>query len=328
MTSIGECAFSGCSGPTLIEIPNSVTSIGNRAFEECSNLTAVSIPNSVTSIGNGAFFDCPNLTSITIPNSVTSIGEAAFLNCSSLTSVTVDINTPLAITSNTFSNRANATLYVPAGCKSAYEAADYWKEFKEIVEIVENVTITIGSLGMGTYCSQYDLDFSGVSGIRAYIASGFKPSTGMAFIMRVEEVPANTGIMVKGTPGTYTIPVKETDMYYKNMFKGTLVSMTVPAIEDGCQNYVLRSGDYGVKFYVSHGSSTLGANKAYLQIPTSIMGAREYINFEEDNVTGIVGPEYMTQEDHGELYNLNGQRITNPKRGIYIKNGKKIMIRK
>ena len=45
------------------------------------------------------------------------------------------METPVNIGSSTFSNRANATLYVPYGCKAAYEAADCWKEFKEIVEI-------------------------------------------------------------------------------------------------------------------------------------------------------------------------------------------------
>lgn len=43
--------------------------------------------------------------------------------------------TPVAIESNTFSNRTNATLYVPCGSKAAYHEAAFWKEFKEIVEI-------------------------------------------------------------------------------------------------------------------------------------------------------------------------------------------------
>ena len=72
---------------TDLVIPNSVTSIGNRAFSGCSGLTSVNIPNSVTSIGDAAFQDCSGLTSITIPNSVTSIGSYAFDNCSGLTSV-------------------------------------------------------------------------------------------------------------------------------------------------------------------------------------------------------------------------------------------------
>ena len=92
VTSIGYRAFCKCSGLTSVVIPNSVTSIGEYAFEGCSGLTSVTIPNSVTSIGDRAFYSCSGLTSVSIGNSVTSIGEHAFSDCSGLTSVTVDKN--------------------------------------------------------------------------------------------------------------------------------------------------------------------------------------------------------------------------------------------
>jgi hypothetical protein len=134
----------------------SVTSIGEMAFSDCSGLTSLTIPNCVTSIGRSAFYGCSGLTSIIIGNSVTSIGNSAFYDCSGLTSVTVKIETPLVISWDTFSNQTNAILCVPYGSKAAYQAADYWKEFKEIVEIgdadgdgsidVNDVTSTINHI--------------------------------------------------------------------------------------------------------------------------------------------------------------------------------------
>ena len=86
---IGNDAFSGCSGLTSIEIPNSVTSIDYGAFWNCTGLTSITIPNSVTSIDYNAFRGCTGLTSIVIGNSVTSIGNNAFRDCTGLTSIVI-----------------------------------------------------------------------------------------------------------------------------------------------------------------------------------------------------------------------------------------------
>ena len=91
--SIGGSAFSGCTGLTSIEIPNSVTRIGYEAFSYCRGLTSIEIPNSVTSIGSSAFYGCTGLTSVTIPNSVTSIGNVAFCDCFYLHSIFISHKT-------------------------------------------------------------------------------------------------------------------------------------------------------------------------------------------------------------------------------------------
>jgi len=133
--SIGDNAFYGCTDLTSVTIGRGVTSIGYMTFYGCSGLTSVNIPDNVTTISDYAFRDCSGLESLTIGSGVTSYGKSAFQSCSHLTSVTVFNPTPVAITQYVFTNRKNATLYVPKGSKSAYEAADYWKEFMEIVEI-------------------------------------------------------------------------------------------------------------------------------------------------------------------------------------------------
>ena len=67
----------GCNN-SVIPDDDSVTSIGNNAFSNCTGLTSITIPDSVTSIGYAAFWGCTGLTSVTIPDSVTSIDENAF----------------------------------------------------------------------------------------------------------------------------------------------------------------------------------------------------------------------------------------------------------
>ena len=108
VTTIGYYAFSFCSGLTNIEIPNSVTTIGTSAFSGCSGLTSIIIPNSVTTIGNDAFYRCATLTSVTIPNSVTSIGTSAFGECSGLTSVSIG-NSVTSIGDRTFNGCSSLT---------------------------------------------------------------------------------------------------------------------------------------------------------------------------------------------------------------------------
>ena len=124
VTTIGDYAFSGCTGLTSVEIPNSVTTIGDFAFSGCTGLTSIEIPNSVTSIGYSAFSNCTGLTSIEIPNSVTTIGKYAFWGCTSLTRVVIP-NSATSIGYFAFEGCTNLTIYCEAESKpSGWDA--YW----------------------------------------------------------------------------------------------------------------------------------------------------------------------------------------------------------
>ena len=134
VTRINGYAFYYCSKMTSVSIPQSVTSIGLYAFSR-SGLASVTIPSSVTSLGRYAFAQCSGLKSVSIPHGITSIEDYVFEDCNNLISVTIEATTPYTIKKSTFTNRKNATLHVPKGSKTAFEAADIWNEFKEIVEI-------------------------------------------------------------------------------------------------------------------------------------------------------------------------------------------------
>ena len=78
--------------------------------------------------------------------------RSVFYNCSKLTSVIVEWETPISI-GIVFPTYNYATLYVPAGCKARYEAAEYWKDFEEIIQMAAPFPgITFADVNVKTLC--------------------------------------------------------------------------------------------------------------------------------------------------------------------------------
>ena len=150
-----------------------------------------------------------------------------------------------------------------------------------------------------------------------------------------EVVPANTALLIStadnftGTHDyTITYATGGDDHSESNMLKGTLTA-DEETEGDGCLFYrlTMHNGET-IGFWwgaAEGGKFKLGANKAYLAVPTSVVSARSGFAF-DDEATGI------SQIENGKLkienyYDLQGRKVSMPGKGLYIVNGKKVVIK-
>ena len=179
------------------------------------------------------------------------------------------------------------------------------------------VVATIGDAGYATYVASEDLDFSEVDGLTAYVVSAVSSSVTLS---PVTTVAANTGVVLKGDADTYEIPyAASTPAAVTNRLQVSDGNVT-----GGANIYVLAKKSE-VGFYPTSNGITVPEGKCY--IDTGV-GASEYLGFDfaDDQTTGIGKVAAETQAD-GVFYNLAGQRVAQPAKGLYIVNGKKVIIK-
>ena len=189
----------------------------------------------------------------------------------------------------------------------------------EVTAVPSTVSKTITAAGYATYCSPYALDFS-ESGLKAYIAN-LDGST--VKFTEVTSVPAKTGVLLKGSEGDHTIKTTTGGPLgaIQNLLVGVLEDTKVPA----GSFVLLKTDEYGVGFYKTTAESfTVGANTAYIPAITS---ARTFIGFDFDNTTTAIEGVASEKANSGEIYNLQGQRVTKTTKGLYVVNGKKVMVK-
>lgn len=358
--TIGNYTTTGCTNLTAIQVNAENTSFDSR--NDCNAVIATTtnkliigcktttIPSSVKSIGASAFAQQSLLTEMLIPATVTSIEGYAFDGCPGLESVSVEWGTPLAISAMTFRNCTNATLYVPYGTKTAYEAATGWQDFNEIVEVSpESVSIAMAT-GSGAaryaigYSSRYGLDFTNVEKVKAWVAIGYSDD-GRVIVSHINVVPPFTGLyLTTDEPGiTAEVPTTTREYYYANLLVPVVETKTVDPTEtiDGIEYTNLIVGTLNGKPTFSFLKSTVsyGPNKSVLRIPTKYIpqqavNARSMgIKFLDEEATPINNTSLEKQDDSA-IYSLLGYKMdgnTYAKgalpRGIYISNGKKIIIK-
>ena len=189
----------------------------------------------------------------------------------------------------------------------------------------ELATVKIGATGYTTYASSLKLDLSDLpEGLTAYKASTVGEST-VSFSPVEVAVPAETGLLFKGTPSkTYIVPVAASaEALTGNLLVGCVAE--TPLTTNA--NYYVMVNDEGVAKFQSLSTmgATIPAGKAYLNATGA--GARMLtFNFDAD-ATDIRGIDSVGAGDTGVIYDLQGRRVANPTKGVYIVNGKKVVIK-
>jgi hypothetical protein len=138
-------------------------------------------------------------------------------------------------------------------------------------------------------------------------------------------IPANTAVILKGTKdaGVQYFIVTATDVTIKgNSLRGTATNIETSSVTDGVV-YTLQSENHSVVFKQFAGS-TLAAGKAYLVLTEP---ARSISIRFGDAETADVEPSTLSPQPSTEVYDLMGRRVQNPTKGMYIVNGKKVVIK-
>lgn len=196
----------------------------------------------------------------------------------------------------------------------------YTKELPEtyyFTTIPEKVQMNITSAMWATYVPTEDVLFP--SEVKAYVVTNV--SEGNATATQVESVTAGTPVIVNGDAGTHTL------IKYANASAPTANMLLVSdgnVTGDGTI-YVLAVQDGQAGFAPLKSGKTLSEGKAYLKVENA-SGAK--INFVIDGeATDIRNIENAVDFSDGDWYNLQGVKVTNPQRGIYIHNGKKVVVK-
>ena len=183
-----------------------------------------------------------------------------------------------------------------------------------------NIDIYVGAAGYSTYASNFDLDFTSVTDLKAYIA---KEDNSAIKMVQINKVPKGTGILLRATDGgdnVYSVSTATTtDDVTGNLFvRGNDLVVATDAGE-GKTNYILNVVNNQLGFYKAN-DNTVAKNRAYLQ--TTVAASRINLNFDEET-TGIAEVKTNAKSD---IFNINGQRVEKAAKGLYIMNGKKFRV--
>ena len=180
---------------------------------------------------------------------------------------------------------------------------------------------TIGAAEYATFSCPAALDFSAETGLTIYTVAVNADETEVTLTEVVnKQVPANTAVVLHGPSGTYTGQVLASATPISNNH----LKIAESEMSGAAGNiYVLNKKNGVVGFYKLSDSGTLAAGKAYLQLTNPA----PMLTMTEEETTGIQSLTSSLSQGEGDCYDLSGRRVSQPKNGLYIVNGRKVVIK-
>lgn len=320
LTDIGECAFYK-SAIASITFPYSLQKIDAWAFQY-TQLTNVVIPTTTGHIGDGAFSDNANLNTVVVNGLECYLAVSAFAKCPNLTDVYITSDKEPNAERYGYPFQNNPTVHVVPNYLETFKGLNTCNttNFDSDFSIKLNKEWT-------TLTSAYNLDFSGVEGLTAYAAKYNEASDAVA-LTPVKKVKAHTGLILKGEAGkTYTVPIlASNEEGLDEATDNQLVDCVDALWSTGRDNdYFLYDG----KFVKSTNNGWALPGKSYLYISggrsnPSGSPLRVYVDNTATAIDGITNNPVVKDEAY---YNLQGVKVQRPQHGVFIHNGKKVVLK-
>jgi hypothetical protein len=274
-----------------------------------------------------AQYDLANATVTLDPEELVYNGEVQTVNVTKVMAGDIEVDPSYYEISGYYTGKEAKTYSLTVTAKtvdgSGNPIKNNFKNSKTVDWVIKNRTVTISELGVsesqpqGTYYSETE-DLEVPEGVVAYIITGVNGNN--VVTQRVSFIPKGVAVLVEkgqssespndATPYPSTLPLK-----------GTQEGVDVTSITGGTV-YVLYNGEF-----VKSTSGTIHAHRCYLLVATNVASGTRSFGIDHGDGTTALREVKGEKWADGEWYTLQGQRIAKPAKGLYILNGKKVVIK-
>lgn len=183
-------------------------------------------------------------------------------------------------------------------------------------------TVSVSEAGYATYATKYNVEVPNDENVKVMTVTVNKDNSTITLndIPANTVIPANTGILVKAAQGDYNFVVTSDEG--KELENNSLVAAKEAVTSDGATFFALTKMDTKVGFAVVKEGVKIPASKAYLKVPASTPAKFFGLDGEATGINSI-----KTAKADGAYYTLEGVKTTKPVKGLYIHNGKKIVVK-